>query len=310
MRHERVRRQDAEAVVDVAACPAAVPLVVVDDRAVLETARCSGPSGRRCGRRSSAPAVPLASKCAFDGGEVASAGTSRRTARRTRRPAAAAPAAARRRCRAARAVEANSDIACRAATVADHGLDLLAEMAHAEHDAVDALLAQLVELVHDERLARDVDQRLGDRLGDRAQPSGQAAGQNRDRQASARTPPSCPRSRSGSALPRARPRPSRGAAGCDPRRRTSGSRRRRRRSACRRPRRSAWPSSYHSSICGLLMPPERCFLCSQCSCISSPKSRGLPASSASLAAQPELLDVVQVVEHLRVALLRARCSGP
>ena len=69
------------------------------------------------------------------------------------------------------------------------------------------------------------------------------------------------------------------------------------------------PSSYHSSICGLLMPPERRFLCSQCSCINSPKLRGLPALERLAAAQAELLHVVQVARASSVVGLLASASS-
>ena len=49
------------------------------------------------------------------------------------------------------------------------------------------------------------------------------------------------------------------------------------------------PRSYHSSILGLLMPPERRFLCIQCSCMSSPKSEPLPASRAARLRYPSSL---------------------
>ena len=42
------------------------------------------------------------------------------------------------------------------------------------------------------------------------------------------------------------------------------------------------------------MPPERRFLCSQCSCISSPNAAVSPRFERLAAAQAELLDVVQV----------------
>ena len=44
---------------------------------------------------------------------------------------------------------------------------------------------QQLDLVHGERPAGHLDERLRDRLGDGPQPRGQAAGENRDRQAHA-----------------------------------------------------------------------------------------------------------------------------
>ena len=48
-------------------------------------------------------------------------------------------------------------------------------------------------------------------------------------------------------------------------------------------------SSYHSSICGLLIPLERLRLCSQCSCMMTPKSDVRPFSSAVLLRCPSSL---------------------
>jgi len=57
------------------------------------------------------------------------------------------------------------------------------------------------------------------------------------------------------------------------------------------PPKAPWrrPSSYHSSMCALLIPFERRFLCSQCSCISVPNARVSPSSSARRLRSPSSL---------------------
>ena len=194
-----------------------------------------------------------------------------------------------------------------ARAVAERLLDLLAEMADAEHDVGDALSRAAARAgARRTGCPPTSTSDLGNRLGERPQAASPRPPARIATGSITRTAPSCPRSRSGSALPRGRPRHGARAAAGDPRRRTSGSRRRPRRPACRRSRRSCAPSSYHSSICGLLMPPERRFLCSQCSCISSPKLGRVAALERLPAAQPELLDVVQVRRSSRASLLLVR----
>ena len=68
------------------------------------------------------------------------------------------------------------------AAIADHGLDLLGEMRDAQHDPADPVGPQQLELVDDERLAGDLDQRLGDRRGDRLEPRRQATREECHRQ--------------------------------------------------------------------------------------------------------------------------------
>ena len=89
-------------------------------------------------------------------------------------------------------------------------------------------------------------------------------------------------------------RPSRARSRFGPRRRTSGSRRRRRRPACRRSRRCACRARTSRRSAALLIAAERRFLCSQCSCISSPNSSRSPPLERRLTPQAELLDEVQV----------------
>ena len=77
------------------------------------------------------------------------------------------------------------------APVADLGLDALAEVAGADDDVRDALLTQPVELPGDERAAVDVDERLRDGLGERTQTRGEATGQDGDRGRAGRPPRCC-----------------------------------------------------------------------------------------------------------------------
>ena len=63
-----------------------------------------------------------------------------------------------------RAVDPVADRDAKPASVADIGLDLLREIAGADHHARHALAAQQPELVRDERLAGDVQHRLGHRF--------------------------------------------------------------------------------------------------------------------------------------------------
>src|SRR5439155_18965106 len=58
--------------------------------------------------------------------------------------------------------------------VADH----LAEVAQAQHDVANAVVAQQLELVVDEGPAGDLDEGLGDLRSDGAKPGGEAAGED------------------------------------------------------------------------------------------------------------------------------------
>src|SRR5262249_12208453 len=69
------------------------------------------------------------------------------------------------------------DLHAEAAPIADVGFDLITEVADTEHHATNAASPQPTELVSDERLPGDLEQRLGagrlDRLPARPEPPGQ-----------------------------------------------------------------------------------------------------------------------------------------
>jgi hypothetical protein len=59
--------------------------------------------------------------------------------------------------------------------VAERRLDLLAQMAHAQHDVAEALAPEQFQLMREEWFPHHGHKRLGNRVGDRAQPRRQAA---------------------------------------------------------------------------------------------------------------------------------------
>src|ERR1700683_332076 len=65
--------------------------------------------------------------------------------------------------------------------VADEGFDLFAKVTETENDAMDALPLQQTELVGDEGLASDLNQRFRDLFGQRLQPGRKTARQDRKR---------------------------------------------------------------------------------------------------------------------------------
>ena len=184
-----------------------VRLVVADDAAVRVLRRCCDPSGPRCEARSSARSLPPAANARAIAAIVAVADTSRRTARRTRRRAAAAPCAARRRCRAALAVERVADAHAARRAVAER-VAIARRGGRRRTRRRSSRAAKQLELVSDERPARDVDERLRHRPRS-VSPSRVARPPARIATGSVtRTPPWCLRSRTGSALPGGRPGPS------------------------------------------------------------------------------------------------------
>ena len=178
------RREDAEAVVDVVHPRRHLRLVVDDDAAVgeLDVAAIELPDVAidRHQRRLSARNEGILHRPPRDREVGVAVEHEERAAQKRQRPLQGA-------CRAeqGRAVEDPLHVQAVVAAVADHVADTLAQVAGADDDARDALLAQPVELPGDERAAVDVDQRLGNRLGERTQPGREAAGENGDRQQAA-----------------------------------------------------------------------------------------------------------------------------
>src|SRR5262249_13240748 len=152
-------------------------------------------------------------------------------------------------------------------------------MADAKHDFPDAAARQKLKLVFCERTTRNLKERFGDVLRHRPQPCCETAGKNGHRihhENRILVPSKSKRKRTSSrpavaiasrsdrcfSVYNIRTPPPPAPTSFPPS------------APCFR------PSSYHSSIWELLIPLERRFLCSQCSCISAPNSAVRPASSA------------------------------
>ena len=147
--------ESAQPVIDVAHGRRAVRLVVGQNPAAGELHVAGVPPTLRCDTRSSGRACRHRRNAASGRPRSRRAGRNRRRARRTRRPAAAARGEARRPCRASRG-PSNEYSTCspKARAVAGERLDHLAQVAHAQHHALDAVAPQQPQLVREERLAR------------------------------------------------------------------------------------------------------------------------------------------------------------
>ncbi len=172
--------------------------------------------------------------------------------------------------------------------VAERVADHLAEMRHAEDHAVDALTPEPVQLVLRERPAGHLDERLRHRRRDGVEARGEAAGQDRDRQAHANrtfVPSKSNRKRTSS-------RPADAIAvlqapvilGIEHQKAAAA-----RADQLAAERAVAPPELVPFVDLRVAHPFERRFLCSQCSCISSPNAAVSAFSSASRLRWPRSL---------------------
>ena len=151
--------------------------------AVRELRRCCGPTGPSLRKTVIRPARAAVAEGALDGRIVAlevrvAVQHEERIAEQRQRALQGAAGAEQRR-----AVEDVVEPHAQARPSPSASSIMLAEWPTQNTTRLTPLAPQQLELVRDERLAGDLDERLGDRRGDRPQPRGQAAGEDRDRQA-------------------------------------------------------------------------------------------------------------------------------
>src|SRR5262249_10430954 len=208
-----------------------------------------------------------------------------------------------------RAIERIGNLQAERRAVADGLLHLLSQVAQAEDDPAHPLVAQLAELVVDERPAGHLQQALGCLLRQRSQPGRQAAGQDGTRQSTHWKTTFVP-SKSNRNRTSSRPW---SAITC---RTFAPSWQRNIRNPpppapiSLPPMAPLWIArSYQWLIRSLLIDLDRPFLCSQCVFISSPNLCRSPASRASLLSRPICLTKCRLATISGACfLLRASCS--